>query len=219
MLPSYYPLERDAAHICAIIGEAGFPFDSEQAAGLHDALIQAQAEVNQGIAAAFPPVVRETEFIPKRDNKSKGYAAGIAILRRVSTPFNPASSQQIAAFFIEKYAHEWTVKTDTGLPSTGTKVLATMDFPEAKLLLTSKIVEKRITMLATGDSAFMVKADWAGDGRIHSTYNALGTRTARASCANPNLQQVPKVITDKATGPRRGRAGGWGYEFRVSQCL
>jgi DNA polymerase I-like protein with 3'-5' exonuclease and polymerase domains len=33
-------------------------------------------------------------------------------------------------------------------------------------------------------------------GRIHATFNQLGTRSGRWSCNNPNLQQIPKEIDD-----------------------
>lgn len=44
--------------------------------------------------------------------------------------------------------------------------------------------------------------EYARDGRIYPSYNQIGTRTGRASCSNPNLQQMPVRVPKYSSVPQ-----------------
>jgi len=55
----------------------------------------------------------------------------------------------------------------------------------------------------------------ASDGRVHTTYNQLGTTTGRISSNNPNLQNIP-VRTDLGRQIRKAFIPGSGYDLLLS---
>lgn len=74
------------------------------------------------------------------------------------------------------------------VPSTGDAVLATINHPVAEFLRKYRGYEKLIS--AFGDK-LLSKVN-AKTGRLHPDFMQLGTATGRFSCANPNLQQIPR---------------------------
>jgi DNA polymerase I-like protein with 3'-5' exonuclease and polymerase domains len=188
--------------------EIGFPFDEDAAGRL---LVELQDE-RETIRALF-----------------SGFAVDMTKSGK-SVPFNAGSSQQIAAMFNAKGLHS-PFKTDGGRESFKSSVLATLDhelYPEAKLLHQYAVVNKRISQLAsdkddegkTRKNAAILDCLYRSgqcDGRIHAAYRVPGTITGRAACSGPNIQQIPRVATQKIDGvkvPHKGKAGLWGYEFR-----
>jgi DNA polymerase-1 len=90
-------------------------------------------------------------------------------------------------------------------------VLATLPYPEAKLISASKTIAKRLTMLSTGPKSWMNMA--SDDGRLHTEYSTLGTVTGR-STHSPNIAQVPSRRNDKDGTVLVGIDGGYGHECR-----
>jgi DNA polymerase I-like protein with 3'-5' exonuclease and polymerase domains len=125
-------------------------------------------------------------------------------------PLNPNSGQQFADRLIERHGWQPRVLTEGGDPSVTAAVLATLDFPEAKMLLRHKIAAKRITMLS-GDNGYLTLL--GEDSRLHTNYSTLGAVTGRCT-HKPNVAQVPRVSVGKDGEPLHGADGGWGYEFR-----
>jgi DNA polymerase-1 len=72
------------------------------------------------------------------------------------------------------------------LDSTDDEALAGVDHPLAGLLREYRGVSRRISTY--GDWSHFVSAD----GRIYAEWNQLGSVAGRTSCADPNLQQVPR---------------------------
>lgn len=70
---------------------------------------------------------------------------------------------------------------------TGEEILKKMDSPFVK-----KILEQR-TLLKMVDAFIdaLPKLASEKDGKIHSNFNQMGTKTGRFSCTEPNLQQIP----------------------------
>lgn len=125
--------------------------------------------------------------------------------------FNPASRFHIADRL--KAYHGWVPKefTPSGEPKLDDKVLGDLPYPEAQLLATYMLVQKRIGQLAEGDQAWM---KLERNGRIHGSYNPNGAVTGRSTHMWPNIAQVPavKVGDDKAI--LWGLEGGYGAECR-----
>jgi len=96
-----------------------------------------------------------------------------------SPPINLNSQLQLMDLFNNKLK--------LSLPSTGVAILQEERHPIAKLLMTYRQYEKLLS--AFGES--FLKLVNKKTGRIHPSFNQMGTATGRFSCNNPNLQQVP----------------------------
>lgn len=79
-------------------------------------------------------------------------------------------------------------KLNLNIPSTGDAILATTNHPIAKILRDYRGYEKLIS--AFGES-LLEKVNKV-TGRLHPDFIQLGAATGRFSCANPNLQQIPR---------------------------
>lgn len=223
MIPFYdtdwYALERDLLDVTEKMTVAGFPVNRSKAQALLAELQDAEAAKAAALQLMLPPQDEIGIFIPKRNNKTKGYVAGVPFHKRKVVSFNPGSGAQFYSRMMVRYgAWPSTVTTKTGAPSVTAAVLATLDWPEAETLHHLKVATKRITML-DGPNGFLTKL--GDDDRLHTIYHTLGTITGRAS-HQPNVAQVPAIQKKKvqqADGstveePLIGAPGHWGVEFR-----
>jgi DNA polymerase-1 len=206
----YYALERDLIFITNEMTENGFPLNVPAAQGLLAELETRGADVAAELQIALPPREIVTEFWPKVNNKTKGYIKGELFLKRTIEPFNPNSGPQFAERMIDLHGWVPRIMTEGGAPAVNAKVLGTLAFPEAALLLQHKTIAKRVTML-TGEKGLLTTV--GGDGCLHTSYRTLGTVTGRAS-HSPNVAQVPKVLRGKDGAILKGTDGAWGFEFR-----
>eukprot|EP01037_Dinobryon_pediforme_P020737 gene20737-21435_t len=69
-------LEHEFAQIIALQEQNGFTFNEEVAAGLYSILVARRLALVTELQAAFPPEVIEETFIPKVNNKARGYVKG-----------------------------------------------------------------------------------------------------------------------------------------------
>ena len=112
-----------------------------------------------------------------------------SIYSDVGHEFNIASSRQLSDVLFNELQLPADKKTKTGF-STGEEVLN-------KLMGTHPCIEKvlqyrEITKLkSTYIDPLIEYAESSEDGRVHSTFNQLGTSTGRLSSRNPNLQNIP----------------------------
>lgn len=137
----------------------------------------------------FPPKLVEEEFIPKRNDKTKGYVAHVPFIKRKYVPFNPNSSQQV----IERLtALGWVPIhfTECGNPSTKEDHIEYFDHPSVKVLLEYKKVCNAITKLRDGDTSWFNTIH--EDGRVHGDVYPFGAITRRCSHSKPNCTQLPK---------------------------
>lgn len=183
--------EHELAEICHRIGRAGWTFDMAKAAKLHGDLSQERAEIEMELHQLFPAWTVEEEFIPKRDNKTKGYVAGQPFIKHKTIEFNPNSRKHIEFCLRQKYGWKPQVFTPTGDAKIDETTLSELPFEEAQKLARSFMLQKRIGMLAEGNAAWMKLVD--EDGKLRHTINSLGTISGRCSAFAPNLQQIPAV--------------------------
>lgn len=169
----------------------GFPFDEQQASKYYASLCAERERILQVVQKSFPPVDRGSYFTPKRDNKTRGYKAGVTIWKPCITPFNPGSRQDIADRLREKYGWQPTEFTEKGQPKIDETILSELPYPEAKDLSQYFLVQKRIGQLAEGNNAWLKLV--RPDGRIHGHVITNGAITGRCTHVNPNLAQVPAV--------------------------
>lgn len=182
-------LEHRFAQIIQRQETHGFHFDVDAAQALYSTLVKRRLDLAEDLKAAFPPREIRTVFIPKVNNRKRGYIRGVPFEKvRVET-FNPSSRQQIASRLIEK-GWQPTEKTASGQYKVDETILANLDVPEAKLLAEHFLVEKRIGQLAEGNQAWL---RLERKGRIHGSVNTNGAVTGRCTHSTPNVAQVPSV--------------------------
>ena len=169
--------EQQVAMICQAMTRAGFGFNIKAAEKLEYELSSRHAELSDELRRVFPDIVEErwSEKTGKR-------------LKDIVTVFNPASPQQWASRLETKYGY--VAKTsDKGFPIMDEEVMGSLPYPEAKLGLEFRDLDKKIQMVR----------DWIirvqQDGCIHGRTNSQGTATGRASHSQPNLAQVPSEST------------------------
>ena len=192
-------LETRVAHVCHLMEEHGWTFDKDKASRLYITLVKRRDELEQSLIQRFGKW-REVDkvFIPKRDNKKRGYTAGVEVVKWKEVMFNPGSRRHI-----EKKLRElgWKPKdfTDGGAAKLDEPILNAIDIPEAQQLVEYLLIQKRLGQLADGEQGWLKQV--GDDGRIHTRYNALGTITGRASHSNPNIAQVPAIKGKKGLVP------------------
>ena len=173
--------------------ERGFCFDENKAAELLKQLEIRRGELYNELQELFPQWEKDIGvFIPKRDNKTKGYVAGKPIQKTKTVIFNPNSNDHIADRLKNKY--NWKPKefTKEGKPKIDETVLEELPYDEAKQLAEYKLIQKRLGQLAEGDNAWLKLVN---KGRIYGSVITNGTVTGRCTHNRPNLAQVPSVAT------------------------
>ncbi len=180
----------------------GWPFDMEKAAALQGKLSARREELAQELKGVFGEwTVSLGMFTPKKDNKTRGYTAGVPIEKFKVVTFNPASRQHIANRLMTLYGWEPEEFTEKGQPKVDETTLNGLPYPPIKLLVEYLLVDKRLGQLSEGKEAWLkaitphpiTKME-----HIHGRIHQSGTVTHRAAHSNPNLGQVPSV--DKPYG-------------------
>lgn len=174
--------EHKIEFICQEMHENGYGFDLKAATELYQEISERVNEIDQSLAEAFPPKVKETQLKTK--------------VRQDIIPFNPNSPTQI----VERLGSHWkpTEKTESGKSFKVSETnLATLkdSAPEAcKRLVERLLLAGRVRTLEQ-----WFKAYDETDGRIRGTFVGLGTWTHRMSHRNPNMGNVaaPKSIKYK----------------------
>lgn len=223
--PLSIALEMAVQFLCERMSRNGWPLHIQKAQELYQRLTQRRHELELELAEAFPPwEVRLEDFVPKRNNKTKGYLAGVPVERWETREFNPASRDHIADRLKAKYDWQPTEFTDGGSPKVDDDVLQALPYPEAKLLAEYFLVQKRIGQLGEGSQAWLKQVTKRG--RIHARYNTNGALTGRATHSNPNIAQVPSVGAEYGWDcrvlfhvPRRWRQLGADQSGLELRCL
>jgi DNA polymerase-1 len=182
-------LEHGFAYVMARQERHGFAFDEAKAAQLYGLLIKKRKEIADKLIESFPPKVVRTVFVPKVNNKARGYVKGQPFLKETTVDFNPSSRQMIADR-LKEFGWEPTEFTPNGQAKIDETVLSQLPYPEAKVLAEHFLIEKRIGQLAEGNQAWL---RLVRKGRIHGSVNTNGAVTGRCTHSNPNVAQTPSV--------------------------
>lgn len=182
-------LEHDFAIAISKQIVSGFPFDLDAALDLVDVLKDKKQELEKELQIAFPPLIEETIFIPKVNNKLKGYIKDIPFTKTREVKFNPGSRQQTVERLVQKYNWKPENVTEKGNPILNDDILESLPFPEAKLLAEYQLVKKRLGQISEGNNAW-TKLVYPEDGKIHGDVITNGCITGRCAHRNPNLGQV-----------------------------
>ncbi len=182
-------LEHQVAWLMAKQERNGFCFDMAKAAELLTRLVQRRGELERELRDYFGSwEVQLPDFIPKVNNKTRGYVKGVPVKKVKVVEFNPSSRDHIADRLITLYGWKPKDFTEGGRPMVDEVVLGKLSYPPCKQLTEYLLVQKRISQLNEGNQAWM-KCE--KNGKIHGSVNPNGAVTGRATHAYPNISQVP----------------------------
>lgn len=181
-------LEHEVAKIMYEQETVGFAFDKARAGSLYAELSARKVELENELKKVFPNWEIKTPFIPKVNNKSRGYVKGVETYKVKTIEFNPSSRDHVANRL--KTIRGWTPTefTNDGKAKVDESTLSKLDYPEAKILVEYYTLVKRIGQLAEGQQAWLKVEKNA---RIHGSVNSNGAVTGRATHAFPNVAQTP----------------------------
>ena len=183
-------LEHDFALAINQQIRAGFPFDVDAALDLVDDLRAKQSEFEAKLKEIFPPIKHETVFIPKVNNKNRGYVKGEPFTKVHFEEFNPGSRQQIVDRLQTKYGWVPEKTTEKGNPVLDDDILAALPYPEAQPLAEYMLIKKRLGQIAEGNNAWLKLVN-NNTGCMHGDLITNGCITGRCAHRNPNMGQVP----------------------------
>lgn len=192
-------LEHAAQWLMSKQERNGFPFDKEAAERLEVTLRTRHAELDHQLRSIVPRIPDKV-FIPKRDNKTKGYKAGVPIQRYKD--FNPSSRQQIEWLLTQHF--KYTCSNEDCFEGDRLKI----DDETFKFIKSDPNASEALHKLAGTFSEYLmitkrlgqlVDGKWGWlkcigkDGAIHGSVNPCGAVTGRATHSSPNVAQVPSI--------------------------
>ena len=183
-------LEHDFALAINRQVRAGFPFDVDACLDLVDDLRAKQAELENHLKELFPPIRHEETFIPKVNNKTRGYVKGQPFTKVRLEEFNPGSRTQIADRLKQKYGWTPDKTTEKGNPILDDDILAALPYPEAGPLAEYMLVKKRLGQIADRNNAWLKLVN-NHDLCMHGDLVTNGCISGRCAHRNPNMGQVP----------------------------
>lgn len=186
--PQVMALEQKFASIISLQEQRGIQFDKEKAIDLSASLKVKQLELEKELRAVFPDKIVETTFIPKVNNKTKGYVKGQPFIKRTIKPFKPSSRKQVAERLMELYNWKPVDFTDTGQPKIDDEVLKNLSYKEAPLLADYYVIKKLLGYLVEGENAWLKVEK---NGVIYGKVDTIGAVTRRCTHSKPNLAQTP----------------------------
>lgn len=199
-------IEHELCWYLAAQRRGGVPFDVEKAIALQGKFAARRVELEQQLQKEFGPLLLKDgkPFIPKKDDKKRGYVAGCEVQKMKMVEFNPGSRQHIEKKLRVMFGWVPTEFTEGGQQAKiDEKTLKGLnaDIPAVKYLLEYLMVEKRLGQIAEGKEAWMIHA--RKDGReggkitgllhVHGRIKQNHAITHRASHSSPNMSAVPKV--------------------------
>jgi DNA polymerase-1 len=208
-------LETRVAELIFLQEQNGFVFNIPLAEKLTAELSRIRAELDAEVRSSFDPWYspelkhgKHVVFYPKRPNKAMGYEVDAPFTKVKLNVFNPSSRDHISERMQVLFNWEPAEFTEGGKPKVDETTLASLPYPEAKLLVKYLTVQKRLSQLAEGDNAWLNRVQ--PDGRIHGAVNPMGAVTGRMTHFSPNVAQVPKCGSlwgaecRELWGPREG---------------
>lgn len=108
--------------------------------------------------------------------------------------FNPNSNKQCAKLLYSELGLPVIKRTPSGAPSADEETLEELSKVNDNEVLKMIVEYRKVVKLTSTYSTNYLKLN--KDGRIHTSYNPVGTATGRLSCSEPNLQNVPPIVRE-----------------------
>ena len=183
-------LEHDIRSIVSKQEKNGFYLDQQKAMELRAKLEDQAEDIEKNVHKTFPPLKREEEFVPKVNNKTRGYEKGVPFTKVSYEEFNLASRKQIAERLMmlgwkpNKFTDKNSPIVDEGVLSKITNI------PEAKLIAKYLLLKKRTSQISS----------WLDEvsnttGRVDGRVLTLRCVSGRMSHNSPNMAQVPATYS------------------------
>lgn len=194
--PECLDLEHAVARIVWAQTQRGWAVNVTAMEALTVKLQKRHAEIAAQLTTLFQPwympdmVKGSATFTPKKDDRKRGYTAGVSFSKVKQVVFNPASRDHISDRLMKVRGWKPSQFTDGGKPQVDETILESLPWPEAKALAEGLMIEKRSGQVATGNEAWLKNTR---NGRIHGTVNTNGAVTGRMTHARPNVAQTPRV--------------------------
>lgn len=183
-------LEHKFAKIISLQEQRGIQFNKEKAIDLASILKKKQLETETELRKIFPDKVIKTVFVPKVNNKTRGYIKGEPFTKVTIEPFKPSSRQQVVERLKELYNWKPKVFTDAGQPKIDDEVLKSLPYKEAPMLAEYYVLVKLLGYLTEGKNAWLKLEK---NGVIYGGVDTIGAVTRRCTHNNPNLAQTPNA--------------------------
>lgn len=180
-------LEHRVAEIVERVQKHGMRFDKDRAVNLAAKLAKRKQDLTEQLQEIFPPREVSEIFVPKVNNKKRGYVKGQPFEKKHVIVFNPGSRQEVARRLQDLGWKPQAFGKD-GVPTVDEDVLSALKYPEAKLLSEFYTVDKRLGQIVNGKESWLRHER---NGRIHGRIHSGGAHTGRMTHSNPNLAQVP----------------------------
>lgn len=180
--------------------------DAVSTAALEDVLIQdlkSEPELNRVWEKIVLPAARAVERMERWGIGASREAvqafqlhlkSGLSAVRArfdklVGADFNPSSSIQVCELLFGKLRLQPVKTTNTGKLSTDRE---TLEHLRGHPVVDDLLVWRKFTKLK-GTYADGILAHIRSDGRVHPNFRLDGARSGRASCRDPNLQNIPRA--------------------------
>lgn len=171
-------LEYSIAPILARQQQYGVLFDSKKAELLVTDLTAKGIELKWKLQELFPPrMVDVGIFVPKRDDKTRGYVKGVPIMKQKMEEFNPGSRLQIVSRLKEKWGWNPEEFTEKGNARMDEEIIDNLPFKELSPLKEYLTIQKRISQIDSGRQGWTKKVD--PDSRIRGSIRQNGAVTGR----------------------------------------
>lgn len=124
--------------------------------------------------------------------------------------FDPGKKKELQKYFFETLGLKPLTRTPkTNQPQINTNFLEKTDHPACREFREFKQIEKRVT------SYYRPYLRLAPNGRFHPSYKQHGTVTGRLSCADPNMQQIPRDSDIKSFFLPENDCELWEIDYRT----
>lgn len=193
-------IDRDFAYYISLQESSGFYLDLEFTNKYIKRLEKERTELVKEIQQIIPPVQIRT--ITYKDALKEGrileeneeeFTYITAKTQQVKTtqfklqPFNPNSRQQIADYLKKTYQWNPTEFTEKGAPDLSEKVLRTLPYSEADILVRIVRLTKQLGMIREGNNSWLNFID--KDNRVRGRVLVNGAVGGRCTHSKPNLAQ------------------------------
>ena len=192
-------LENLFAYCIGLQEHNGFRLNVDKVRSLEAELRQEADDLERQLQDVFPPWWRPdvragTAIVKPKVGKVTGKSQtvkDVPYTRVKLESFNPGSRSQIADRLKARYGWKPKAYTESGAPKVDEAVLATLKFPEAKLLSRYFRIIKQLGQIADGDNGWLKLVN-EKTSRVHGAVNTNGAATGRCSHFKPNMAQVDK---------------------------